>query len=248
MRTMRALAPLAGLLVTLLATALPATVSAYDQQAVDQALNAQSCLACALAGADLRGKDLSDLQASGANLRGADLSGANLADVDLDQADLRGAKLTGANLAGASFIGANLDGADLSGAFLQDTEFVNASLDGTNFAGTDLQGALDADLGKAFGLPVQSSAATPAAIVAPDLPDLHAGAVFLVTFDYCPKGTHEADGSTIKVRDNQILYSLFGNSYGGDIVAFNLPDLRQQVPLGGLHYCVALGGIYPARQ
>jgi hypothetical protein len=243
MRAMRKLA-----LAILLAAALPAAVSAYDQQAVDKVLGGEDCLDCELAGADLQGEDLGGLLAIGANLRGADLSGADLADAELDDADLRGAKLKGANLAGASFIGANLDGADLSGALLQGTEFVNASLDGTNFAGADLQGAMDADLGKAFGLPVQSAAATPAANVAPDLSDLHAGAVFLVTFDYCPKGTHEADGSAIKVKDNQILYSLFGNAYGGDLNAFNLPDLRHQVPLAGLRYCVALGGVYPARQ
>jgi hypothetical protein len=233
-------------LAALLAAALPTAVWAYDQQALDKVLDEGKCVSCDLAGADLQGKDLGDLRAIGANLRGADLSRADLSDAELDDADLRGARLKGANLAGASFIGANLDGADLSGALLQGTEFVSASLDGTNFTGTDLQGALDADLGKAFGLP-QTAAAPPAAPAAPDNPALRAGSVFLVAFAWCPKGTHEADGSTIKIDDNEVLYSLYGNAYGGDSVSFNLPDLRQQVPVAGLHFCVATGGVYPSR-
>jgi len=234
-------------LLALLCAALPVGALAYDQQAVERVKTAADCTDCDLAGADFQGQDLSGRQMLGANLRGADLSGANLMDVAFDNADLRGAKLTGANLANASFINANLDGADLSGALLQGTEFANASLDGTNFSGTAVSGALDADLDKAFGVPAPSVPQGPPPI-SPDLTELRAGSVFLVSFAYCPRGTHEADGSVLKVQDNQILYSLYGNTYGGNTTAFNLPDLRQEVPLAGLRYCVVMdGGVYPAR-
>jgi hypothetical protein len=234
-------------LIALLAAALPTNGFAYDPSDVDGAVADGSCLVCNLAGADLQGRDLSGIDAAGANLRGANLSGANLEDGSFDNADLRGAKLTGANLIGTSFIGANLDGADLSGAQLFNTELVGASLDGTNFAGTDLEGALDAELGRALGLPATPTISTTATYAVPDLSTVRAGSILLVAFAYCPHGTHEADGTAVQSRDNQILYSLFGNTYGGDNIAFHLPDLRQEVPLAGMRYCVALGGVYPER-
>lgn len=242
MTTMRRFA-----LIALLCATLPATGLAYDQSAVDSAVADGSCEACNLAGADLQGRDLSGFQGSDSNFRGANLSGADLEDAVFDDADLRGAKLTGANLIGTSFIGANLDGADLSGVQLFETEFVDASLDGTNFAGTDLEGALDAELGRALGLPATPTISTTATYAVPDLSTVRAGSILLVAFAYCPHGTHEADGTAVKAQDNQILYSLFGNTYGGDSTAFHLPDLRQEVPLAGMRYCVALGGVYPER-
>jgi len=236
---MRALA-----LLCFLSLALPA--QAYDPSAVDRVLRGEDCPGCDLAGADLQGKDLSGLFLVDVTLRGADLSGATLEDTQFDQADLRGAKLAGANLYAASFIRANLDGADLSGALLYGAEFLDASLDGTNLASAELDGALDLDVSKAFGLPVQPAAGPP--LVAPALADLRAGSILLVAFEFCPKGTHDADGTSLAVQDNQILYAILGNSHGGNTTAFNLPDLRQQAPLAGLRYCVVMnGGAFPAR-
>jgi len=231
-------------LALLFSAALPAIAPAYDEADLDNFLDRSICANCNLAGVDLQDGELDGSVLIDTNLRGANLSKSNLDGADFSGSDLRGAKLKGANLANASFINANLDGADLSGANLQDAEFLHASLEGTNFANSSIAMAQGADLAKAFNVP-----APQAVPVAPKManPNLDVGSVFLVSFAYCPDGTHEADGSAIQVNENQILYSLYGNSYGGDTKTFHLPDLRQQVPLAGMHYCVVTAGRYPER-
>ena len=47
-----------------------------------------------------------------------------------------------------------------------------------------------------------------------------------------PTGWALADGSLLSVADNQALYSLLGNTYGGDKVMFALPDLRGRTVVG----------------
>ena len=78
-----------------------------------------------LAGADLRGLDLSPWQKGAATLV-------------LDCADFTGATLSGANFGGASLRGACLDGALLVGARLQGVDLRGASLRGAHLTGTDL--------------------------------------------------------------------------------------------------------------
>lgn len=84
---------------------------------------------------DLRGHELSHLQAVAAILRNsnfnrcqllaADFSHANLSNATFCEADLRGAQFREADLEGASFLGANLSGADLRGASLLGCTFVS---------------------------------------------------------------------------------------------------------------------------
>jgi len=69
---------------------------------------------------------------AGALLRGLDLTWANLSDADLRQADLRGAILRGAQLTRAHLEGANLfkavlQDADLDGAVLLGAQFLNCA-------------------------------------------------------------------------------------------------------------------------
>lgn len=48
-----------------------------------------------------------------------------------------------------------------------------------------------------------------------------------------PRGWVEAKGQLLPVAQNQVLFSLLGNRYGGDgRVNFALPDLRGRVPIG----------------
>jgi microcystin-dependent protein len=76
----------------------------------------------------------------------------------------------------------------------------------------------------------------------------YTGRVGLVAGAYCPRGTVEADGRILQVRDNSALYSLLGNKFGGDGTnTFALPDLRQKVPVSGMLYCIVLSGVYPSR-
>ena len=62
-------------------------------------------------GAQLRGKNLRNAEASGAFLVKADLSNANLQWAVLSGANLQGADLSGASLQQATLVGANLQGA-----------------------------------------------------------------------------------------------------------------------------------------
>lgn len=69
---------------------------------------------------------------AGAPLRGLDLTWANLSDADLRQADLRGAilrgtQLTRAHLEGANLFKAILQDADLDGAVLLGAQFLNCA-------------------------------------------------------------------------------------------------------------------------
>jgi len=108
-------------------------------------------LRCAnLAGADLSGLSLGQVDFTGAILRNADLqhadltqatldfadlSGANLTDATMIQAEAKQAKLAGANLSGVDLTQADLTGADLSKAKLSGTSFTQATLDHTTFTG-----------------------------------------------------------------------------------------------------------------
>ena len=65
-----------------------------------------------------RGKELSDLDFTGARLIDADLPRTNLSRANLTGANLTGANLTGANLSRADLTGVNLTGANLTGANL----------------------------------------------------------------------------------------------------------------------------------
>lgn len=108
-------------------------------------------LRCAnLAGADLSGLSLGQVDFTGAILRNAnlqhadltqatldfaDLSGANLTDATMIQAEAKQARLTGADLSGVDLTQADLTGADLSKTKLNGTTFTQATLDHTTFTG-----------------------------------------------------------------------------------------------------------------
>jgi hypothetical protein len=108
-------------------------------------------LRCAnLAGADLSGLSLGQVDFTGAILRNAnlqhadltqatlnfaDLSGANLTDATMIQAEAQHAKLAGADLSGVDLTQADLTGADLSKTKLSGTSFTQATLDHTTFTG-----------------------------------------------------------------------------------------------------------------
>ncbi len=125
------------------------------------------CPGCALAGVDLKWRNLTGADLSGANLSGAslhhallggaNLDGANLQGANLNVADLKLASLVGADLSGALLYATDAAGADFSHAILDRTvvdqaRFTGAAMAGvqwqnalgmvgTNLAGTDLSGA-----------------------------------------------------------------------------------------------------------
>lgn len=104
-----------------------------------------------LAGQDLRGLKLIDIDLSNCSLRRARFDRAILLDARLGQSDLNGASLVGAQLQGSRLVGAKLQHArleranlrwvDLTNADLRNADLSEAKVDPCDFAGADLEGA-----------------------------------------------------------------------------------------------------------
>ncbi len=102
----------------------------------------------------------------------------------------------------------------------------------------------------AFSLVALFSAASPALGA-----EVYISELRLFTGTYCPHDWVLADGHKLRVQDNQALYSLIGNRYGGDHKEFALPDYRNLAPSiwplkRDQHtaiWCIAMSGDYPAR-
>ncbi|PXF28722.1 hypothetical protein WH50_24750 [Pokkaliibacter plantistimulans] len=63
--------------------------------------------------------------------------------------------------------------------------------------------------------------------------DAFLGEIRMFSFPFAPTSWAKCDGATMQVAQNQALFSLLGNSYGGDLKTyFNLPDLRGRTPMG----------------
>ena len=74
------------------------------------------------------------------------------------------------------------------------------------------------------------------------------GEIKLVGFGFAPPGWALCDGRLLKISQNTALFSLIGNTYGGDgRTTFALPDLRNQ-PVPGLNSIIAMQGIFPSHE
>lgn len=63
--------------------------------------------------------------------------------------------------------------------------------------------------------------------------DEYLGEIITVGFNFCPRGTLEADGRLLPINENTALFSLYGTYYGGDgRTTFALPDLRGRTIVG----------------
>lgn len=64
-------------------------------------------------------------------------------------------------------------------------------------------------------------------------PEEYLGEIITVGFNFCPRGTLEADGRLLAISSNTALFSLLGTIYGGDgRTTFALPDLRGRTMIG----------------
>ncbi|HET6419773.1 MAG TPA: tail fiber protein [Geobacteraceae bacterium] len=74
------------------------------------------------------------------------------------------------------------------------------------------------------------------------------GDIALFSFDFVPSYWMACEGQLLQITANQSLFTLLGTTFGGNgTTTFALPDLRGSVPLPGMHYCIAIQGIYPSR-
>ena len=83
------------------------------------------------------------------------------------------------------------------------------------------------------------AAALAGALMAGTAPAAHAGMdeylgeIITAGFNFCPRGTLEADGRLLPIAQNTALFSLLGTQYGGDgRTTFALPDLRGRTIIG----------------
>lgn len=70
----------------------------------------------------------------------------------------------------------------------------------------------------------------------------------LFPFSFVPIGWLLCNGQSLPTAQYQALYSLIGNTYGGNSTTFMLPNLSGAEPLPTMHYYIAIDGMYPQRQ
>ena len=73
------------------------------------------------------------------------------------------------------------------------------------------------------------------------------GSMLLVPYNFVPTGWALCNGQLLHISQNTALFSLLGTTFGGDgVTTFALPDHRSNMP-SGLHWVIALTGIFPSR-
>jgi microcystin-dependent protein len=73
------------------------------------------------------------------------------------------------------------------------------------------------------------------------------GSLLLVPYKFAPAGWAHCHGQLMNISQNTALFSLIGTTFGGDgITTFALPDHRTHEGIG-LHWIIALQGIFPSR-
>ena len=66
--------------------------------------------------------------------------------------------------------------------------------------------------------------------------------------DFAPRDWMPCAGLSLGCDENQALFSLIGNRYGGtENATFQLPDLRPLSDKHGVLYCICVRGLYPSR-
>ncbi len=76
--------------------------------------------------------------------------------------------------------------------------------------------------------------------------DTFIGQIALFPYSYVPKGWAICNGQILLIAQNQALYSLIGNNFGGQPgVSFALPNYLGLAPAGS-SYFIALQGYYPS--
>jgi len=118
----------------------PEQAKLKQQMIIDRLLDEDRCVACDLAGVDLSGKNLNEVDIERANLQGANLEGINF-----NEANLKGVNFSGANLKDADLREADLYLADFTGANLTGAKFEEALIDSADFTdaeGVNLEGAI----------------------------------------------------------------------------------------------------------
>lgn len=74
------------------------------------------------------------------------------------------------------------------------------------------------------------------------------GTIQLFPYNFAPTGWMTCEGQLLSITQNQALFSLIGNKFGGDgKTNFALPNLNGASPLSQNKYYMAITGLYPSR-
>jgi len=186
-------------------------------------------------GADLTGQNL-----SGKDLSGISLNGAILVGTDFSSANLTNAQLTDANIANAVWTGVDLTGATT------DFDALSPALQSAKTCSTRMaKGVIDSR-----GCPCKNvGGATIGASPEPWMGSMGLGAI-----SDMPRRFERAEGQLVDVGQNSALFSLLGNTWGGDgRRTFALPEVTG--PWAGvrtgkngdgkcLQWAVAINGLF----
>lgn len=79
--------------------------------------------------------------------------------------------------------------------------------------------------------------------------EMYLGMLQAFAFDMQPQHFLKCEGQILKINDNQALFSLLGNKFGGDgRLTFALPDFRGAKVVGvSVNYYISKAGQYPSR-
>jgi microcystin-dependent protein len=78
--------------------------------------------------------------------------------------------------------------------------------------------------------------------------DYYLGEIELFAYQFVPMGFLLCNGNILQVVQNQALFSLIGNKFGGNgTTTFALPNLLNDTPISGMNYYMCISGIYPSR-
>jgi len=62
--------------------------------------------------------------------------------------------------------------------------------------------------------------------------DNYLGEILKVPYNFCPRGTDEADGQLLSIANNNALYALYGTTFGGDgVTTFALPNMQSRMSI-----------------
>lgn len=78
------------------------------------------------------------------------------------------------------------------------------------------------------------------------------GMIQLFPYNFVPQGWLECNGQILNINQNNALFSLISNTYGGNgTTTFALPNLTTAAPVttpsGPMRYFICTSGIYPDR-
>ncbi len=125
-------------------------------------------------------------------------------------------------------------------------------------------------VGGVLTMAVISASSKPQPVEHPVSSEAYIGEVFAFAGSFCPRNFVSCDGKLLDIANNQALFAIIGNSYGGDgKTNFAVPNLKGRTPVGmtsrlgerlgdefhaaddakgagvGMNYCICTAGIFP---